>query len=228
MNKETNNQEEHFDDFAYDWWNKSGNYRLLHKLNPIRLEYITSRFSLKNKKVLDIGCGGGILTEKLHKVGAKVTGVDSSQKSIKIATQHAKEQKFDIEYISASILEISDLGKYDCIVCFEMIEHVSDPNKLIEKIKEFSSDQCHLFMSTINRNLKSFIFAKIAAEYMLQIVPKGTHQYAKFVTPYELDKLLEKNEYNLNNLDGIAFNPLNETFALSKNIDINYVLHAQR
>lgn len=228
MNKETNNQEEHFDDFAYDWWNKSGNYRLLHKLNPIRLEYITSRFNLKNKKVLDIGCGGGILTEKLHKMGAKVTGVDSSQKSIKIATQHAKEQKFDIEYINASILEISDLGKYDCIVCFEMIEHVSDPNKLIEKIKEFSSDQCHLFMSTINRNLKSFIFAKIAAEYMLQIVPKGTHQYAKFVTPYELDKLLEKNEYNLNNLDGIAFNPLNETFTLSKNIDINYFLHAQR
>ena len=228
MNKQNNNQEQHFDDFAYDWWNKTGNYRLLHKLNPIRLEYITSRFNVKNKKILDIGCGGGILTEQLNKMGANVTGIDSSEKSIKIASQHANEQMLDIKYINASILEESDLGNYDCIVCFEMIEHVSDPNKLLKKIGELSSDHCHLFMSTINRNLKSFMLAKILAEYVLNIVPKGTHQYSKFVTPYELDKLLEKNQYRLNDLSGVAFNPLNESFNLSKDTDINYFLHAER
>ena len=228
MKKQNNNQEQHFDDFAYDWWNKTGNYRLLHKLNPIRLEYITSRFNVKNKKILDIGCGGGILTEQLNKMGGKVTGIDSSEKSIKIASKHANEQMLDIEYINASILEVSGLDNYDCIVCFEMIEHVSDPNKLLKKIKELSSDHCHLFMSTINRNLKSFLLAKIIAEYVLNIVPKGTHQYSKFVTPYELDKLLEKNQYRLNDLSGVAFNPLNETFNLSKDTDINYFLHAQR
>ena len=223
-----NNQEQHFDDFAYDWWNKTGNYKLLHKLNPIRLEYITSRFDIKNKKILDIGCGGGILTEQLHKIGANVTGVDSSEKSIKIASQHAKDQRLNIQYINESILEISNLDKYDCIVCFEMIEHVSDPNKLIEKIRELSSEQCHLFMSTINRNLKSFILAKIMAEYVFDIVPKGTHQYSKFVTPYELDQLLEKNQFSLNSLDGISFNPIDESFKLSKYTDVNYFLHAQR
>tara|TARA_Y100000022_G_C13239469_1_gene371665 strand:- start:377 stop:1063 length:687 start_codon:yes stop_codon:yes gene_type:complete len=228
MNKENYNQEEHFDDFAYDWWNKTGNYRLLHKLNPLRLEYITSRFDVRDKKILDIGCGGGILTEELNKIGAEVTGIDSSEKSIKIAKQHAREQMLDIKYINSSILEITNLDNYDCIVCFEMIEHVSAPNKLIEKIRELSSENCHLFMSTINRNLKSFIFAKIMAEYILDIVPKGTHQYSKFVTPYELDQLLVKSQFNLNNLSGIRYNPLDESFSLSQNTDINYFLHAQR
>ena len=228
MNKKELNQESHFDEFAYDWWNKSGHYKLLHRLNPIRLKYILSRCNLNGKKVLDIGCGGGILSEELCKHGAKVTGIDSSSKSISIAEQHAKQNNYDIKYINKSIFEITDLDIYDFVICFEMIEHINEPNDLIKKIKEHSSKKSGLFLSTINRNLKSFVLAKIMAEYILNYVPKGTHQYAKFITPYELTKMLEKNSYKLNDISGLNFNPLDESFHLSSNTDINYFLYAEK
>tara|TARA_Y100000768_G_scaffold387249_1_gene377944 strand:+ start:656 stop:1336 length:681 start_codon:yes stop_codon:yes gene_type:complete len=222
------NQEDHFDQYAYDWWNKAGYYKLLHKLNPIRLDYIESNYSLKGKKVLDIGCGGGLLTEELHKKGAIVTGIDSSSKSIKIAKKHAEEQSFNITYLNESVFNSSFSQQFDCVVCFEMIEHIDMPNLLLEKILEISKDNSILFLSTLNRNLKSFIFAKILAEYVLKYVPKGTHQYSKFITPYELTKMIESNHYSLKSLDGLKFNPLNESFSISENIDINYFLYAQR
>jgi 2-polyprenyl-6-hydroxyphenyl methylase/3-demethylubiquinone-9 3-methyltransferase len=228
MDKKELNQESHFDEFAYDWWNKSGHYKLLHRLNPIRLEYILSRCSLDKKNVLDIGCGGGILSEELCKQGAKVTGIDSSSKSISIAKQHAEQNNYDIKYINKSIFEITDLGIYDFIICFEMIEHINEPNDLIKKIKELSSKKSGLFLSTINRNLKSFMLAKIMAEYVLNYVPKGTHQYAKFITPYELTKMLENNNYKLNDISGLNFNPLDESFHLSSDTDINYFLYAEK
>ena len=143
MNINNNNQEDLFDEYAYDWWNKTGNYKLLHKLNPLRLEYILSKLEIKNKKILDIGCGGGILSEELSKMGAKVTGVDSSKKSINIAKKHAKEQDLEIEYINGSILDVSSLGNFDCVICFEMIEHIHDPIKLIEKIGTISQKKSH-------------------------------------------------------------------------------------
>ena len=223
-----NNQENLFDEYAYDWWNKTGNYKLLHKLNPLRLEYISSRLEIKNKKILDIGCGGGILSEELSKMGAKVTGIDSSKKSINIAKKHAKEQDLEIEYINASILDASNLGDYDCVVCFEMIEHIHDPIKLIEKIGTISQKRSNLFMSTINRNLKSFVFAKIFAEYILNVVPRGTHQYAKFITPYELNNMLEQHGFKINSIEGILFNPINESFTLGNDTEVNYFLHAEK
>ena len=228
MNKKESNQEYHFDEFAYDWWNKSGHYKLLHRLNPIRLEYILSKCNIHNKRVLDIGCGGGILSEQLYKQGAIVTGIDSSSKSITIAKQHAKEQDYDIKYINKSIFDISDLSNFDLIVCFEMIEHIEKPNDLIKKINELSAKKSGLFLSTINRNLKSFLLAKIMAEYVLNYVPKGTHQYEKFITPYELTKMLENNKYNLSNISGLNFNPIDESFILSSNTDINYFLYAEK
>ena len=228
MDRKELNQESHFDEFAYDWWNKSGHYKLLHRLNPIRLEYILSRCSLDKKNVLDIGCGGGILSEELCKQGAKVTGIDSSSKSILIAKQHAEQNNYDIKYINKSIFEITDLGTYDFIICFEMIEHINEPNDLIKKIKELSSKKSGLFLSTINRNLKSFMLAKIMAEYVFNYVPKGTHQYAKFITPYELTKMLENNNYKLNDISGLNFNPLDESFHLSSDTDINYFLYAEK
>ena len=228
MIRSNKNQEDLFDEYAYDWWNKTGNYKLLHKLNPLRLEYVTSRFEVKNKRVLDIGCGGGILSEELSKLGAKVTGIDSSKKSINIAKKHAKEQDLEIEYINGSILDVSSLGNYDCVICFEMIEHIHEPKKLIEKIATITQKKSHLFMSTINRNLKSFIFAKIFAEYIINVVPRGTHQYAKFITPYELNNMLEQHDFNINSIDGILFNPINESFALGKNTEVNYFLHAEK
>ena len=228
MDKKELNQESHFDEFAYDWWNKSGHYKLLHRLNPIRLQYILSKCNLNKKKVLDIGCGGGILAEELCKQGAKVTGIDSSSKSISIARQHAKQNNYDIKYINKSIFEITDLGIYDFVICFEMIEHINEPNDLIKKIKEHSSKKSGLFLSTINRNLKSFMLAKIMAEYVLDYVPKGTHQYAKFITPYELTIMIENNHYKLNDISGLIFNPLDESFHLSNNTDINYFLYAEK
>jgi len=228
MDKKELNQESHFDEFAYDWWNKSGHYKLLHRLNPIRLQYILSKCNLNKKKVLDIGCGGGILSEELCKQGAKVTGIDSSSKSISIAKQHAEQNNYDIKYINKSIFEITDLGIYDFVICFEMIEHINKPNDLIKKIKEHSSKNSGLFLSTINRNLKSFMLAKIMAEYVLNYVPKGTHQYAKFITPYELTKMLENYNYRLNDISGLNFNPLDESFHLSSNTDINYFLYAEK
>ena len=214
MNKKESNQESHFDEFAYDWWNKSGHYKLLHRLNPVRLEYILSKCNIHDKRVLDIGCGGGILSEQLHKHGAIVTGIDSSSKSITIARQHAEEQNYDIKYINKSIFDITDCDSFDFIVCFEMIEHIDKPNELIKKINELSADKSGLFLSTINRNLKSFVLAKIIAEYVLNYLPKGTHQYAKFITPYELTKMLENNNYNLNGISGLDFNPIDESFFL--------------
>ena len=223
-----NNQEDHFDQYAYDWWNKTGYYKLLHKLNPIRLKYIQSKYNIKGKKILDIGCGGGILTEELYKKGAIVTGIDSSAKSIKIAQHHAQEQDFNITYINESIFESSFIKEFDCIICFEMIEHIDTPSYLLKKILEVSKDDSSLFLSTLNRNLKSFIFAKLIAEYILNYVPKGTHQYYKFLTPYELTQMIEENKYVLNDLDGLKFNPIDESFSLSNNIDINYFLYAER
>tara|TARA_B100001063_G_scaffold246612_1_gene286560 strand:+ start:2538 stop:3224 length:687 start_codon:yes stop_codon:yes gene_type:complete len=228
MNKKDLNQESHFDEYAYDWWNKTGHYKLLHKLNPIRLEYILSKSNIRDKRVLDIGCGGGILSEQLHKQGAKVTGIDSSSKSISIARQHAEQQNYDINYINKSVFEITNVDNFDFIVCFEMIEHINKPNELIKKINDLSAKKCGLFLSTINRNLKSFMLAKIMAEYVLNYVPKGTHQYEKFITPYELTKMLKTNNYHLSDISGLSFNPIDESFLLSKNTDINYFLYAEK
>ena len=228
MNKKESNQESHFDEFAYDWWNKSGHYKLLHRLNPVRLEYILSKCNIQDTRILDVGCGGGILSEQLHKQGAKVTGIDSSSKSITIARQHAEEQNYNIKYINKSIFDITDFDSFDFIVCFEMIEHIDKPNDLIKKINELSAKKSGLFLSTINRNLKSFVLAKIVAEYVLNYVPRGTHQYAKFITPYELTKMLENNNYNLNDISGLDFNPIDESFTLSNNTDINYFLYAEK
>ncbi len=228
QNIKKENQEEHFDQYAYDWWNNTGHYKILHKLNPLRLEYITSLCSVKDKKILDIGCGGGLLAEELCKKGASVTGLDSSEKSIKIAKKHARENNLNINYIHGSILNLEEEQSYDCVVCFEMIEHMDHPDKIVDKIFDISKEGGNIFFSTINRNFKSFMFAKIFAEYVLGIVPKGTHQYAKFITPYELSKMLEKKSIKTKKIDGVFFNPLNESFKLSCDTDINYFLYAEK
>jgi 2-polyprenyl-6-hydroxyphenyl methylase/3-demethylubiquinone-9 3-methyltransferase len=228
MIQKNQNQESHFDKYAYDWWNKTGHYKLLHKLNPIRLEYILSKCNLNGKNVLDIGCGGGLLSEELSKNGANVTGIDSSKKSISIAKQHAKEKNLTIEYKNKSIFDLEEIECFDYVICFEMIEHISNPDMLIDKINKITKNQAILFLSTINRNLKSFILAKILAEYVLNYVPKGTHQYEKFITPYELTSLLEAHNFKVENIDGLNFNPLEESFSMSTNTNINYFINAKK
>ena len=228
MMQKNQNQESHFDEYAYDWWNKSGHYKLLHKINPIRLEYILSKCNLNGKSILDIGCGGGLLSEELSKKGANVTGIDSSKRSISIAKQHAKEKNLAIEYKNMSIFDLEEIECFDYVICFEMIEHINYPDMLIDKINKITKNQSMIFLSTINRNLKSFILAKIVAEYVLNYVPKGTHQYGKFITPYELTSLLEGYNFKVENIDGLSFNPLEESFSITKNTNINYFINAKK
>ena len=221
---------ENFDKHAYEWWNKRGPYKLLHNLTPIRLKYIQDQIDVTNKRILDIGCGGGLLSEALHNAGAIVYGIDASKKTIEIAKNHAKERDLNITYINKSFNDFieSNDQKFDHVVCFEMIEHVDDQNQLIHHIGPLLNKKSKVFFSTINRNLTSFIFAKVIAEYVLKIVPKNTHTYDKFVRPSELNKMLQKNNFKTENITGLKFNPLSQTFSLSEFNKINYFLTASK
>ena len=224
--KEINN----FDSFAHEWWNKRGPYKLIHNLTPLRLEYIQSHLNIKNLNILDIGCGGGILAEELTKNGAKVTGLDASKKTIQVARSHAKEKDYDINYLDISLEEHikKSKTKYDAVVCFELIEHVPNQLKLIKDISSICKKDGKLFMSTINRNIMSFVFAKVMAEYILKIVPEGTHQYKKFIKPSELAKILELAEYSIDDIKGIKLNPIDYKFYYSSVTKINYFMTATK
>lgn len=215
-----------FDEHAHEWWNKRGPYKLIHNLTPLRMEYITNQVTLEDMEILDIGCGGGILAEELSKKGANVTGIDASEKTIEIAKQHSQENNLKINY-ECSTLENhlkKSKKKYDSIICFELIEHVPDQLKLINDISKVSKKGSKLFLSTINRNIVSFLFAKVIAEYVLKIVPQGTHQYEKFIKPSELNKILEKSNYKTIDIKGVKLNPIDFTFSFSSITKINYFM----
>ena len=220
--KEINN----FDSFAHEWWNKRGPYKLIHNLTPLRLDYIQQHMNIKNSNILDIGCGGGILAEELTDKGAKVTGLDASKKTIQIAKSHAKEQNHSINYLNISLEDhIKNIDhKYDAIVCFELIEHVPDQLKLIQDISSICKQGGKVFLSTINRNIVSFAFAKIMAEYILNIVPEGTHKYKKFIKPSELAKMLELASLNIDDIRGVKLNPIDYSFTFSSMTKINYFM----
>ena len=221
---------DNFDLFAHEWGNKRGPYKLIHNLTPIRFEYIQSQLDIKNLKILDIGCGGGILSEELTRNGAQVTGLDASKKTIKIAKSHAKEKNYNIKYLDTSIEDHikESKAKYDAIICFELIEHVPDQIKLIQDISTICKKGGKLFMSTINRNLMSFVFAKMMAEYVLRIVPEGTHQYNKFIKPSELANMLEQANFNIDDIQGVNVNPVDFSFSLSSITKINYFMTATK
>tara|TARA_B100000029_G_scaffold478479_1_gene524620 strand:+ start:11074 stop:11763 length:690 start_codon:yes stop_codon:yes gene_type:complete len=218
---------ENFDNNAFEWWNKKGPYRVLHKLNPLRVKYISDRCSIKGSKILDIGCGGGLLAEELAKKGAIVTAIDASKKTIDIAKKHAKENNLKINYKCASVDDLQEKQKYDCIVCFELIEHVPNPEKLLKKIIILSKKNSNIFLSTINRNIKSFIVSKVIAEYMLNIIPKGTHQYKKFLKPSEIHNMLDQFNCEVKEINGMIFDPLILDFRISSFTGINYFIHAK-
>jgi len=219
-----------FDGHAHEWWNSRGPYKLLHKLNPLRLQFITDRINLTGLSVLDIGCGGGLLAEEMSKKGANVTGIDASVKTISVAKKHAKESKLKIDYQCMTIDQYLKKSnkKFDCIICFELIEHVPDPKKLLKDINSVSKKDSSLFLSTINRNLQSFIFAKIFAEYFLKIIPIGTHKYEKFVKPSELSDNLDILKYKVKEVVGLCFNPLIFNFEFSSITNVNYFLYAKK
>lgn len=219
-----------FEALAYRWWDKESEFKPLHDINPLRLNYINSVAALEGKKVLDIGCGGGILAESMVKKGAQVKGIDLGEAPLAVAKIHAKEQNLNIEYeaISAEALAAKEPETYDIVTCMEMLEHVPDPSAIVNACAELAKPNGDIFFSTINRNPKSFLFAIIGAEYILNLLPKGTHEYEKLIRPSELDRWVRASAMNTNEIIGMTYNPLDKSYKLSTNTSVNYILHARK
>jgi len=234
MNTVNKKEIEKFSKIADEWWNPNGKFKPLHKFNPIRIKYIkhniiknfklnSKNTPLKNIDILDIGCGGGLLAEPMCRLGAKVVGIDASQKNINVAKFHAKKNKLNINYICASpeILKINK--KFDVILNMEIIEHVDDINFFIKKSSELLKKNGLMFIATINKTLKSYVFAIIGAEYILKWLPRGTHDWDKFVKPEDLIKISKSNNLRLEKLNGMEFNLLTNEWNITSDNSINYI-----
>jgi len=226
---------EKFSKMASEWWDPSGKFKPLHKFNPIRISYIKdniiSSFKLKAKQkpldkinILDIGCGGGLLSEPMTRLGANVTGIDASSKNINIAKIHAKKNKLKINYLCSSPEKLKIKKKFDVILNMEIIEHVEDINFFINSCSKLLKKNGLMFVATLNKTLKSYVFAIIGAEYVLRWLPIGTHDWEKFVRPDDLKKILNKNNLKLDKLDGMNFNIIKDEWSMSPDTSINYIV----
>jgi 2-polyprenyl-6-hydroxyphenyl methylase/3-demethylubiquinone-9 3-methyltransferase len=213
-----------FSDLAHRWWDPTSEFRPLHEINPLRLEWINGIAPLAGKNVLDIGCGGGILAESMARKGANVTGIDLSEKALKVADLHSLESGVQVRYelISAEAMAAREPGAYDVVTCMEMLEHVPDPAAVVHACATLVKPGGHVFFSTINRNPKSYLFAVLGAEYILRLLPKGTHDYAKFIKPAELAQYIRNAMLDLKGLKGMTYNPLNQ------DTSVNYLVAATR
>ena len=237
MNSINKKEIEKFSKMAAEWWDPSGKFKPLHKFNPIRIKYIKeniiSNFKLKIKKkplnkinILDIGCGGGLLSEPMTRLGANVTGIDASYKNISIAKLHAKKNKLNINYLCASPENLKIKKKFDVILNMEIIEHVDDINFFISSCSKLLKKNGLMFVATLNKTLKSYMFAIIGAEYVLRWLPIGTHDWEKFVKPNDLKNILVKNNLHIEKLDGMNFNIIKDEWSVSKDTSINYIAKA--
>lgn len=219
-----------FSDLAHRWWDPSSEFRPLHAINPLRLEWINTCAPLAGKTVVDIGCGGGILSESLANKGANVTGIDLSEKALKVADLHSLESGVKVQYelIAAEDLAIREPGKYDIVTCMEMLEHVPDPASIVRACATLVKPGGHVFFSTLNRNLKSYLFAVIGAEYLLHLLPKGTHEYTKFITPAELAQFIRNANMTVDAMKGLTYNPVNQLYSLNHDTSVNYMLACTR
>jgi 2-polyprenyl-6-hydroxyphenyl methylase/3-demethylubiquinone-9 3-methyltransferase len=215
-----------FSDLAHRWWDPSSEFRPLHEINPLRLEWINQRVPLSGKNVIDVGCGGGILAESMAKKGAIVTGIDLSEKALKVADLHGLESGINVRYknIPAEEMAEAEVGQYDVVTCMEMLEHVPDPSSIIRACTKLLKPGGHVFFSTLNRNVKSYLFAILGAEYVLQLLPKGTHDYAKFITPAELSQDVRNAGLELNAMKGLSYNPLTKIYSLNNDTSVNYMI----
>ena len=215
-----------FSDLAHRWWDLESEFRPLHQINPIRLAWIESLVTLKDQHVLDIGCGGGILTDAMARKGADVLGIDLSTKALKVAQLHALEAQTEgVQYkeISAEALAAQQPGSFDVVTCMEMLEHVPDPSAIVKACATLVKPGGHVFFSTINRNAKAFLFAIVGAEYVLKLLPRGTHEYAKLIKPSELAGYCRDARLDLQQTKGLQYNPLSRHYWLDADTSVNYM-----
>lgn len=223
---------EKFSALASRWWDLQGEFKPLHEINPLRADYIQQRANgVFDKSVIDVGCGGGILSEYLAKQGAHVTGIDMAADSLEVARLHGLESGVKVNYqqITAEEMALEHANQFDIVTCLEMLEHVPDPASIVRACATMAKPGGHVFFSTLNRNLKSYLMAIVGAEKILNLVPKGTHQYEKFIQPAELLKCIDSTELLTKHMIGLHMNPFSKQFYLSEqNVDVNYLVHCQK
>ncbi len=221
---------EKFEALASRWWDKESEFKPLHEINPLRLDYIDRRCNgLQDKKVIDVGCGGGILAESMALRGATVTGIDMGEAPLQVARLHKHESGVDIDYqqITAEQMAEQHAGEFDVVTCMEMLEHVPDPASIIQACAKLVKPGGAVFFSTINRNPKSYLLAIVGAEYLLRMLPKGTHHYEKFIKPSELTSWTREAGLNARELTGMSYNPFSKRYSLGFDVDVNYLMHCQ-
>lgn len=219
-----------FEKLASRWWDPLSEFKPLHDINPLRLDYIDTRAGLAGKKVVDVGCGGGILSEAMALRGAKVTGIDMGEAPLKVAALHLLESgaEVDYRYMSAEQLAAQEPGTYDAVTCMELLEHVPDPVSVVNACAQLVKPGGHVFFSTINRNLKAYLFAVIGAEYILKLLPAGTHDYSRFIRPAELEAWSRHAGLKVRELTGMSYNPLTKRYSLDRDVSVNYFAHVLR
>lgn len=221
---------EKFSQLAHKWWDPHSEFKPLHEINPLRLGYIDRNASLQGKTVLDVGCGGGILSESMARLGSHVTGIDLSDKALNVAKLHLLEsgQQVDYRKIAVETLAAEQPAHFDVVTCLEMLEHVPDPASVIAACAQLVKPGGWVFFSTLNRNPKSYLFAIIGAEYVLNMLPRGTHDYAKFLKPSELAQYCRNARLDLVDLIGMSYNPISKVYSLGKDTDVNYIIACRR
>jgi 2-polyprenyl-6-hydroxyphenyl methylase/3-demethylubiquinone-9 3-methyltransferase len=219
-----------FSVLAHRWWDPNSEFKPLHDINPLRLDYIDNHAQLAGKKVLDVGCGGGILAESMALRGAVVTGIDLGEKPLKVAKLHLLEsgQKVDYRLIAAEALAAEQPEQFDVVTCMEMLEHVPDPASIVRACAQLVKPDGYVFFSTLNRNPKSYLFAVIGAEYVLNLLPRGTHDYAKFLKPSELARFCRDVGLSVSEVTGMSYNPFSKTYALGPDASVNYLVAARK
>jgi 2-polyprenyl-6-hydroxyphenyl methylase / 3-demethylubiquinone-9 3-methyltransferase len=215
---------------AHRWWDTNSEFKPLHEINPLRLNYIDHLVGLAGKRVLDVGCGGGILSESMALKGAQVTGIDLGEKALKVAQLHALETGTQVDY---RLVAVEDLARkmpaqFDVVTCMEMLEHVPDPMSVVQACAALVKPGGQVFFSTINRNPKAYLFAVIGAEYVLNLLPKGTHEYEKFIKPSELAAWARNADLNVQGFKGVSYNPLTQHYWLAEDVSVNYIMHAEK